>query len=84
MKEFEAILKCINDKLADNEKMLEYYIDESINIKTRNLKLEEENKSLKEENEQLKKRNEACEDEIFELKRAIEILKAKVNELEKF
>ena len=54
MENYEAIFKCINDKLADNEKMISFYIDESINIKARNLKLEEENKSLKEENEQLK------------------------------
>lgn len=56
MEKYEAIIKCINDKLKENENLLEYYTDESIEMKARNLKLEEENAALKDRVEFLESR----------------------------
>jgi hypothetical protein len=56
MEKYEAIIKCINDKLKDNENLIEYYTDESIKMKERNLELEEENAALKKRIEFLESR----------------------------
>ncbi len=47
MEKYEAIIKCINDKLRDNEILLEHYREETSKKDRRILELEEEVNRLK-------------------------------------
>ena len=48
MEEFKNILKVINDKLAENERVIDYYLNESVRQKDIITKLEAENMELRE------------------------------------
>lgn len=48
MEKYSSLLKCINDKIADCEKTIEYYREEISRIETQNRELIAENKALKE------------------------------------
>ena len=48
MEKYDAIYKCINDKLEEYEILLEYYREEKMKMERRILELEEENEMLKE------------------------------------
>ena len=91
MEKYDAILRTINDKIADCEKTIEYYRDEVARKEAIILKLEE--KAVQAENDcgKVKARLETLEneyenklDEISELKAANAKLTARINELEKF
>lgn len=91
MKKYEAILKTINDKIADSENLIEYYREETA-------KKDATIRELKEKTEQLEK--DFCEaqkqafdyadearkltDEIEALKKANEALRIENNKLNKF
>ena len=46
MEKYDAIYKCINDKLEEYEILLEYYREEKMKMERRILELEEENQML--------------------------------------
>ena len=48
MEEYKNILKTINDKLAENERVIDYYLNESVRQKEIITKLEAENMELRE------------------------------------
>lgn len=48
MEKYSSLLKCINDKIADCEKTIEYYREETSKKESLIRELEAENKALKE------------------------------------
>ena len=98
MKEFEAILKCINDKLRDDEILLEHYREEKSKDEKRILELEskvddlelalcdetQKNNELTSEKENLIAYIDDLCGQITGLKKTIEALNKKINELQNF
>lgn len=98
MEKYAAIFKTINDKIADQEDIIEMYRKETAekDATIRELKnkvgyLElalcdetQKNNELTSENKELKETLETLEDENIELRKTIEALKAEINNLENF
>lgn len=98
MEKYDAILKAINDKLADYERTVEYYREEMPKkdeiireLETKNGDLElafcdatSTNNELLSENESLKEKIENLMTKIAGLKKANESLKAEINKLSEF
>ncbi len=98
MEKYDAILRAINDKIAGQESTIEWYREEmskndvtirELKAKVSDLELSlcdetQKNNELTAENEQLKETLETYEDEIIELRKAIESLKAENDKLSTF
>ena len=79
MEKYNAIYKCINDKLEENEILLEHYRDETSKQERQILELEEENETLKSDCSECKEVILQLMDEIKRKDKVIEYLKKKLS-----
>lgn len=91
MEKYDAILKTINDKIADCERLIEFLRQENGSLLETNRMLNEKvaklEKDLSEERQANAKLNEAYDrqrDELDDFKAANEALKAEINHINKF
>ena len=91
MEKYDAILKTINDKIADCERLIEWYREETLKKETTIRELTEKAEQLEKDYCEAQKQafdyaeeNKKLTDEIEALKKANEALRIKNNKLNKF
>lgn len=91
MEKYDAILRLINEKIENQEGIIEMYRRESVEKDATIRELQQKNGDLElaycdetQKNNELSTENEALRDEIVTLKKVIESLKAEVNNLANF